>query len=205
MFELSSSTLVGLTASIFALCGYVFYWQSILVHKTKPSRMTWVILFGLSFIIAVTNWRMGVLNTSFTLIINVVGSFITLLFAFFYFGDGGWERNDKIAFVGLLITLVFWLFTSNDLMSLLFALLFDFWGLLPTLLKLANKPDSEEVLPWLITVVGAGLNLFAIVTWNFYMSLTPLYMFALNAVILVLILKPKINFALKKFISNLSH
>ncbi len=193
----------GLIATVLGLIGYIFYIRSILSGKTKPSRMTWAILSGLSIIIAVTNFELEATITLGALIVSAICS--TLIFILsLKLGVGGWETIDKITLLGLFASILIWLLFKNPLLTLLLALSFDFWALLPTIVKVRIDPISEESLPWIVTVASSFMNLLATNPFNlstlpFSVLITPLYLAIINSVVLFYILKG--NFPLTNYLN----
>lgn len=189
--------LLGLVAGIFVASGFILYIYSIYKGKTLPSRMTWAILSGLSIIIFLSNNELEATNTLFALLINAIGSTIVFIFSL-KFGVGGWEKNDKVAFFGLTISILLWFLVENYLFSLLLALTFDFWGLYPTIRKVQKLPETEEIVPWFVSVTGAllnvlSLNLLDVNKLEFETAVSPIYFFIINSIVLYYIVKPKLN------------
>lgn len=153
--------LAGDTATVVGTIGFVWYAVSICKGETRPSRMTWFILTTISLLVAVVNFEMEASSTLGVYVMSVLGSLLIFILSIFK-GVGGWGYHDRIAFFGVLLAVTAWLLSTNPLYSLLIALSFDFWGLYPTIIKVARNPETEAWLPWVITFVSSVLNFIAL-------------------------------------------
>lgn len=187
--------ILGLISAFFISLGFILYVSSIIKKKTLPSRMTWAILSGLSIVILLSNYELNALDSLWALLANAIGSTIIFILSL-KFGTGGWDKNDKIAFFGLSFSLILLFLINNPFISLLIALSFDLWGLYPTIKKVQKYPKTEEILPWVVTVIGTIFNVLALDILNINkmqleISISPIYFLIINSIVLYYIIKPK--------------
>jgi hypothetical protein len=185
---------LGMVAAVFAFLGYILYVISIYKEKTIPSRMTWAILSGLSIVVLISNYELEAVETIGMFLVSAIGSTI-IFFLSIRRGTGGWNRNDKVAFFGLLLSVIFWFIINDPLIALIIALSFDLWALYPTIMKVQIYPETEESLPWIFTVTASFMNVLAldisdIDSLRFEVAISPIYFFAINSIVLFFILKP---------------
>lgn len=162
---------------------------------SEPSRMTWFILATIAWMLVYGNYANGADATMGALIVNAVGSTIVAILSIRY-GLGGWETIDQIALVGIVLTVLVWHTTGNNFIGLLCSLGVDLIALSPTIWKLKTQPWLEEALPWKITVASCFINVlaldvFRIRDWELATAISPVYLFSINAIVLVLIVKPR--------------
>ena len=186
--------LLGHSATVVGTIGFIWYGVSIYRGETKPSRMTWFILTAIATIVAIVNLEMQATTTLGLYIMSAFGSLIIFLLSLSR-GVGGWDTHDKIALAGVTLAIGAWFIVGNPFISLLIALSFDFWGLYPTIVKVAYDPASEAWLPWVITLMSSVLNLAAInimtLPDNFLnVGLSPVYYLVIDGLVTSLILLP---------------
>lgn len=185
----------------FKPAGKVWLYISLLASKlhvkggSEPSRMTWFILATIAWMLVYGNYANGADATMGALIVNAIGSTVVAILSIKY-GLGGWETIDKIALVCIALTVTIWHTTGNDFIGLLCSLGVDLIALSPTAWKLKNRPWLEEALPWQITVASCfinvlALNIFKISEWEIATAISPLYLFGINAIVLLLIVWPR--------------
>jgi len=188
-FFMSLATIVG-------AIGYVLYLWSILRGESKPKRMTWFLLASAGWYFVLGNSSLDATDTLPALWVNAVGATLVALLSIKY-GKGGWRTTDRVALGGVILTCLVWFTTEHPIVMLFSAAIVDCLALWPTIKDVAEEPESEEAFPWAVTVVGCFLNILALdvtmfQTWQFDTAFTPLYLFAINATVLALILRPQL-------------
>lgn len=193
---MTSAVVWGWLATVFAGLGYVLYAFSVVKDGgSRPSRMTWFILSAVSCISAWSYFELGASETFGAAVVSALGSTFIAVLSLKY-GHGGWETIDKITLLGVLVTCVLWYITGSSLVALLAALPVDCLALMPTIAKVVKWPDTEEFVPWLVTIASNIVNVLAldvmrIHDWTFELAIYPFYMVAINGLILLLIARPR--------------
>lgn len=183
---------IGIVAGFLSLLGFVPYLVTIWQGKTRPNRATWWIWAIVGLILCTSYYSSGAVETIWVPVGCAIGHFIIAILALKY-GEGGWNRFDRACFLGASISLLLWWRFSSPLIALVINIVIDFLGALPTIKKSYYKPETEDLLTWMIFLSAHTLNLFAIKEWSFLLSCYPLYLFCIVATIVVLLLYRKIR------------
>lgn len=178
-----STFFIGIVSGIVSLSAILLYARSILNGKTKPSRVTWWAWTLVGLIILSSYYHAGAehSNTIWLAVSYVAGPFFIALLSFKY-GVGGWSFLDRLCFFGVAASILVW-YMFGPLYTLFVALVIDCLGALPTIRKVYARHGDEDKTAWLFALVASSLNLFAIDTWTFSISIYPVYMFLLNGTI----------------------
>jgi hypothetical protein len=184
IFLIVSSILAGISPIIYA--------YEILKGKAQPHRTTRLVLLiitalAFSSLIAQNNkvavWLAGV---------DLVQSTIIFILSLKY-GEGKWAKMDflclGIAGIGILV----WQITSNPLLGLYAAILADFTGISPTLVKTYKRPESESWIYFFIGSIACAFNLAATKEFTIQNISYPLYLMLINLTIVLLVLRPKLK------------
>lgn len=87
------------------------------------------------------------------------------------------------AIVGIML----WQVTSDPVMALIFGILADILGSIPTLRKAYIAPDSEKATPYLLSIASMTVTIATIHDWHFLNYGFPVYMFLINLTLFTLI------------------
>lgn len=184
---LDITAISGRVAGIISLVAFIPYILAILRGKTKPNRATWWIWTVVGLMLGASYYSSGANHTIWVPISYIIGPFVIAIMSIKY-GEGGWTRFDKNCLLGAGVSLVLWWIFSSPLTALIINLLIDLMGALPTIRKAYHNPESEDRTAWTLFFVGNIINLFAVETWTFAISIYPIYMFLVNGVITTLVL-----------------
>lgn len=102
------------------------------------------------------------------------------LFIFFLalkYGLGGFLKRDKIAFAGIILSLILWYITKEAAVALFFIILIDGTGAVLTMIKTYEHPETETVSSWVLTLAGGLLSCIAVGGFNFVLLAFPFYIF----------------------------
>jgi len=100
-------------------------------------------------------------------------------------------KTDILCLVIALAGIVVWKITDRPALGLYAAILADFAGMVPALLKTYRLPETEYWLSYIFDVAAAILTLFAIRNWGLTDFSYPLYLVVINALMLALTFRPK--------------
>lgn len=181
---------LGQIAGALALLGFVSYVVAILRRQTRPSRATWWIWTIVGVVLCASYLSSGATVTIWVPISYALGPLVAAMLSLHY-GEGGWTRFDRACFLGTGASLALWAVVRSPIIPLTMNIVIDLLGALPTLRKTFDDPDSEDRLAWLLFFVANTLNLLAISRWSFSIVLYPLYLFALNGVMVALLVRPR--------------
>ena len=91
-----------------------------------------------------------------------------------------------------LFALIFYIFTHNLAISIIFAILSDVFAAIPTITKSWKFPINESAQPYLIGIVTNMLGLLIIKNWIFPIYSFGVYLIIINLVITFCIFRKKI-------------
>ncbi|GAB4523919.1 MAG: hypothetical protein Tsb0014_01950 [Pleurocapsa sp.] len=183
---------VGIYAGIVGLLGFLPYIITTLQGKTKPNRASWWIWGILGVILGITYYYSGATTTIWVPICYAICQLITAVLSLKY-GEGGWTRLDKICLAGSGISLILWWVFNSPTIALLFTLIIDLLGALPTVIKSYSEPEQESCFSWTIFLIANTLNLIALEEWSIALAAYPFYLFYLSSTLSIILWLPKIT------------
>ncbi len=180
-----NSVLIAISTCI-VLISPLIYARAILRGKAKPHRTTRLVLLIITALATaslfaqhdrVAIWLAGASTLQASLI--------------FYLsikrGMGGWSKSDIICLLIAVLGIFLWQTTQNPLIALYAAIISDFTGMVPALVKTYKYPETEIASYFLLDVVAGTLSLTALSNWNIANYAYPLYIVGINAVMVILI------------------
>ncbi|HSX34688.1 MAG TPA: hypothetical protein VLF62_03540 [Candidatus Saccharimonadales bacterium] len=175
---------------ILSLLSPISYTRSMLAGKAKPHKVTRLIVW-----LASIAGLLGVLHSSNTAGIIFAGIFFArasyLLVMALIYGTGGASRLDKSCLVIGMGALVAYAVTGNGLLAILFGILADLIGYIPTFVKTWHQPKSEDPVFFGIESLASLLAIFAI--WEARADiLFPIYFLVCGAAVIFLIYRKQI-------------
>jgi len=187
-----SLTLIGIIAGSIGLLGYLPYIATTLKGKTKPNRATWWV-WGLLGIIQVISYYYSESNFDSAIWLLACYTICQIIMALLSvkFGEGGWDKLDKMCFAGVIFSVVLWRLFHSASITLLFTIAIDIFGAVPTVVKSYHEPEKESSFSWTIFLVANSLNLIAIGSWSLR-STYPFYLFCLSLTLTILLNRSRI-------------
>lgn len=85
------------------------------------------------------------------------------------------------------IGIVLWQITSDPIMAIVFGILADILGGIPTIVKSYRAPSSEKATPYLLSVFSMVLTLATMQSWRFVDYAFPIYILLINVLLFTLI------------------
>jgi hypothetical protein len=178
--------IIGRIAGIISLVGFVPYILTILQGKTRPNRVTWWIWTVIGGMLCASYYSAGARYTLWVPISYVIGP-LTIAVLSIKYGEGGWNKFDRLCLYGASVSLVLWWLLGSPLIALMINILIDLFGALPTIRKSYYEPETEDRLSWSLFLTGNSINLSAIQNWSLATSIYPLYLLSISAIIMTLI------------------
>jgi hypothetical protein len=174
------------------LLGFVPYIGAMVQGKTRPNRATWWIWTVVGAMLCASYDASGARHAVWVPVSYVIGPLATALLSLKY-GAGGWNRFDRTCLGASLLSLVVWWLARSPLLALTANIGIDLLGALPTLRTSYHDPEAESLLSWTVFLLADTLNLCAMGSWSLAASLYPVYLFILAAVLVTLLLRPRIT------------
>ena len=183
-------TILGMVAGSVLLLGNIPYIRSIRRGDTRPNRVTWGIWTTIGFLLLGSSYSLGATNTLWLMIAQVISQLVITFYAFKY-SRGKWQRLDRICIAGAGLSLLLWWRSGSPLVALVMNIAMDMLGAVPTITKIYDDPNSEDLTFWVMSFTSAVLNLLAIENFARALIIFPLYLFLLNTLVLILLTRPK--------------
>jgi hypothetical protein len=181
---------IGVIASLLCFLYSVPYIITILRGKTRPNRASWWIWVTIGIIICASYYSTGGGSTIWALACAVIGQLVIAILSIKY-GEGGWNRFDRMCLFGAGISLLFWWWFNSPFLAVLINIAIDVMAALPTLKKSYYNPETENIFSWTLYSIGSLLNLLTIEDWSIRLSALPVYIFCVNTAIVLILLRSK--------------
>ena len=175
-----------LVAALLEIIAPFIYARSILKGKSKPHRTTRFVLL----IITLLTFAAIFAQENYVAIWLAGASAFTgiVIFALsINYGLGGGSKVDILCLLIALVGIFLWQVTRDPVIALYFALLADFSGMIPALIKTYHRPGTEIWIFYMLSVVAASLTLIATLDWTIEAIAYPAYIFAINATMVAII------------------
>lgn len=171
---------------IFGLITPIIAIRSIFKGEYKPQRITRLIFLILSLLFVGT---LSELENGIAIALAFVGTFANIIIftLSLKYGMGGYSREDILVFVLAMISLLVWKTTNNPALGLMFSLLTDFLGLLPTIVKSYKQPYTEAPLFYLSDTIAAFFSFIAVGSLVLTDIAYPMYLLLANGGLLALL------------------
>lgn len=175
---------------ILSLISPISYTKSMLAGKSKPHRVTRLIVW-----LASISGILGVLHS--TSLAGQIFAVIFLVRATYLFGmslkygTGGSTRLDKACLVLGIAALIAYLITRNGWLTISLGVLADLIAYIPTFVKTYHKPKNEDPVFFGIELVASTFGIFAIWRWSADL-LFPIWFTLSCLIVLVLIYRKEL-------------
>lgn len=173
---------------ILNLIGGFTYLIPTLRGAIKPNRVTWFIWALAPMIAFVAEIKQGVgLQSLMTFMVGFVPLIIFL--ASFVNKNAYWKigRLDIACGALALVGIGLWGITRVGNLAILFSILADGLGAVPTVVKSYHAPETESYLVYLLAAISAVITLLTITAWNFEHYAFPAYILLIDLILLSLI------------------
>ncbi len=181
-------TLFLIISIILPLYSPYLYIKSILRGGTKPHRTTRVVILVISLL---TTASLIARHDRVALWLSLVSTLqaIAISALTFKYGIGGGSKIDLLCLLLSGIGILWWQTTNNPAYGLYFAVVADFIGMVPTLIKTYRFPETENWAFYGIDAVAAAGNILALNSWEIASFAYPLYLLVINAAVAMLALR----------------
>ena len=145
----------GIAAAFLQGMGFIVIGAAVLRGQARPNRCSWLIWSVVASLAAAGSWRAGATWPLAGAVMNALGCAAILALS--------WRRAafvaNRVDLTCLAVAgagIVAWLATSSPVMGLLFFLVADACGAIPTIRGVLRHPDAESVRGWALLAL-AGL------------------------------------------------
>jgi hypothetical protein len=182
-----------IAASINVYAGVV-YIKSMFSGGTRPNRVSWLIWFVGPFVVLVNQLRGGFeLSQIFTITTTFLPLLILILS--FLIKNAEWKitRFDIMCGGIALFALLLYIVNINPIISIGLAILSDFIGSIPTLLKAYKHPETESWTAFALIIPAAILTIISIQSFTFSNLAFALYILLINSALTFVALPKSTN------------
>lgn len=187
---LSTSVILGLISSF-------VYFIAILKGEAKPHRTTRLVFLFISSLTTLSLFAQGNRVALWLSAVSTFQSVVIFLLSIKY-GMGGRSKTDIFCLLTACIGIVSWQLTKNPITALYFAILADFIGVVPTLIKTYHFPKTEVWTFYFLDVCAGIFNLLATNKFTVNQFLYPLYIIVINLIVVFLIKRNVVNISGKR-------
>ena len=180
----------SIVGAVIASLGGFYYLYLTIRGKVQPSRVTWLLWGLFPMIVFIAQQAQGAEGVSW---VSFAAGFTPLLIvaASFLNKKAHWKTQprDYVLFAVAVLGIVLWYFTKDANLAILLTLIADIFAGIPTILKAAKHPESENWLAYALSVIGFTVGILSIQVFNFENAAFILTMAIMNSVIVALCLR----------------
>ena len=173
--------------------GHFLYVRSIIKGHAKPNLVTWFFWMLAPFIGVFFQLKAGAGLSILPIFVAGLGSLLVMSVAIFT-KNGFWKIGVFDIYCGILsfLALIFYVFTHNLGISILFAILSDALAAVPTIVKTWKFPETENWGPYTLPIISNIAGLMIIKDWSFSIYSFGLYFILLDLTVIFCIYRKKI-------------
>jgi len=176
----------GFGSSLIILLSFIPYIRDILNKKTEPHTYSWLIWGILQVIAAVAQVKNGAGYGSWSSIIISIICFLIVLLSLKN-GLKNITKFDSFCLILSLVVIVVYIMIKNPVWAILMAIGINLMGLLPTLIKVYKKPQSETPETFAMGVIATFLSLLALQNYTLVTTLYLTYTMFANLFLTIVI------------------
>ena len=109
------------------------------------------------------------------------------------YGEGDFRLTmlQKVCVLGAVAGAATWWISGSALLALVFTIVIDFLGIVPTIYKAYLRPWHENKLAWGIALVASVFYILAVDEWSLAIAAYPVYVLVTNTILALLIIPPR--------------
>lgn len=170
-----------------AIYSYVIYGIEIHRRNLRPRAATWLIWAVLGTGVSLLQLEHGAGLGAVVTIIAAVANYILAGMAWYY-GHRTVHRIDILSSLAALGVFILWWVTADDALTIVFATITYLFGFVPTFERSYRKPYSENMAPFVASVLKYSLSLLVIQQLNIETALYPVTLALYNVIFILMIL-----------------
>ena len=185
-------TVLIVLSTMLALISSIIYARSIFRGEARPHRTTRFVLLIIT--VLSTASLIAQHNTVAVWLAGV--SAIQAIFIFYLsikHGMGGWSWSDILCLLVALCGIIIWQTSQNPVLGLYCAILADFTGMIPALIKTYRWPETENVWFFGLDTIAGTCTVLAVSAFTLAQTAYPAYVTLINLVMVLLILRPRLS------------
>lgn len=166
---------LSIVGPLISALGFLPYLKETINGTVKPriaSWATWSLVTGIATVAALSQHA----YTSAFLTGAVTAIELSILIMALKKGDYDYSWIDGISQPISVIGIVAWLTTNNAALAIIFNIIADFFGAVPTFYHSWISPHNESWLPFIFSGIGAGISFLAVSSIGFVTAGFPIYL-----------------------------
>ncbi len=184
--------ITGYMSGIVTIIAAIVYLRAIIQGKVHSNRVTWGIWTLVTFLICIYYYQtVGLVSSIWVSVAYFFGTALTFIALLKYAKSGEWTWVEKIALVGVFITVILRIIFNSPIVALSLTMLIDAIGAIPLIMTVYIDSSADYGPAWLIGFISNFANLFAVEKWDFSNAGYPVYMVILTLTVTVLIYFPR--------------
>jgi hypothetical protein len=178
---------------IVSLVAYFFYFKNIFYGQTKPNLVSWFVWMLAPFIGVFFQLKAGGGLVALPVFLAGFASLLVIIFSLWK-KNAYWKitRLDIACGILSLIALIFYIFTHNLGISILFAIVSDGLAFIPTFIKSWKFPETETNSVYFADIFNNILGLLIIKNWSFTIYSFVIYLVLFNLIEIIILYRKKI-------------
>lgn len=173
----------AILSGIFAVAAWVLYFRDILWGSTRPNAVSFSLWTVLQVIALAAQVDSGASWSVVFMIFVTLGTLSITVLALCGYGYRKYGRIDALSLVLAVAAIVGWQVTGNPLLAIWLAIAADFFASVPTVVKTAREPYSEELKAWGLITVAAIFGAISTERLDVANLAMPVYLIGINGLI----------------------
>lgn len=184
-------SILGVASALLFIIADTPYLLDTIAKKTKPHRVTWMVIFFLNCVVFANQLASGARNSLWIMGAAVLMTGAIAL-ASIHNGVGGSTRNDHFAVIASVVGILLWVYFKDPFISAVISVIISWIALSPTFAKALQDPESETRITWLLATISAFLAFVSVGELNYKLMLLPLNAVVLQSVMVyILYIRPR--------------
>jgi hypothetical protein len=153
--------LFAIGSGIVGLVGYAPYIRDIVIGKTRPERISWLIWAIEYSVLFWAQFAAGARSSLWLIGLQLIGIACICCLSV-RAGSGSFSRYTVALLASICASLVVWYFTANATLAIIILILVEASGIVLTARKAYAEPGSETIGMWLCLCIAGMLSVISI-------------------------------------------
>lgn len=168
-------TFLSIIGPLIAAIGFLPYLKEAVKGEVRPRVASWVTWSLVTGIATIASLSQQAYTSAFLTAVDTVIELSILIMALRK-GDYNYNWVDRVSQAITIIGIIAWLTTANATWAIIFNIMADFFGAVPTFYHSWLSPHDEQWQPFIISGVGAGISFLAVEHIGFVTAGFPIYL-----------------------------
>lgn len=170
---MSPSEYLGIVGVFFALAAYAVYISSVMVGRTRPHVLSWIIWCVANGVVFAAQWQASAGAGMWPTLAGCLCAASVVVLACVQ-GEKRITRADWVVFAAALCAVAVWPLTGSALWSVVLLSAIDTSAFIPTTRKVWHKPYEENILFFILNLTRWIFAFAALESWQLVAVIYPL-------------------------------